>query len=76
MSHDGNHLNIGVSSARPLYGGELCDMMSNGVASDQAGRARRSGRMNERLESLPDPDVAWIVRENRKKHRFKRLLDP
>jgi hypothetical protein len=51
-------------------------MMSNGVASDQAGRARRSGRMNERLESLPDPDVAWIVRENRKNHRFKRLLDP
>jgi hypothetical protein len=47
-----------------------------GVASDQAGRARRGGRMNQRSESLPDPDVAGIVRENRKKHRFKRLLDP
>jgi len=32
--------------------------------------------MNQRSESLPDPDVAWIVRENRKKHRFKRLLAP
>jgi hypothetical protein len=28
-----------------------------------------------RLEASDDPDVAWIVRENRKRNRFKRLLD-
>jgi hypothetical protein len=29
-----------------------------------------------RLESSDDPDVVWIVRENRKKQRLKRLLGP
>ena len=28
-----------------------------------------------RLEADDDPDIAWIVRENRKKARLKRLLD-
>lgn len=28
------------------------------------------------LEDDPDTDVAWIVRENRKKSRLKRLLEP
>jgi hypothetical protein len=28
-----------------------------------------------RLEASDDPDVAWIVRENRKKNRLRRLLD-
>ena len=28
-----------------------------------------------RLEAQPDPDIAWIVRENRKKARLRRLLD-
>lgn len=28
-----------------------------------------------RLESHSDPDISWIVRENRKKNRLKRLLD-
>jgi len=27
------------------------------------------------LEADPDPDVAWIVRQNRKKARLKSLLD-
>ena len=27
------------------------------------------------LEAHPDPDMAWIVRENRKKTRLKRLLE-
>lgn len=29
-----------------------------------------------RLEAESNPDVAWIVRENRKKARLRRLLDP
>jgi hypothetical protein len=28
------------------------------------------------LDRHSDPDVAWIVRENGKKHRLKRLLEP
>ena len=28
-----------------------------------------------RLEADADPDIAWIVRENRKKARLKRLFD-
>jgi hypothetical protein len=31
--------------------------------------------MFARLEASDDPDVAWIVRENRKKNRLKRLLE-
>jgi hypothetical protein len=27
-----------------------------------------------RLEASDDPDVAWVVRENRRKARLKRLL--
>jgi len=27
------------------------------------------------LEADPDPDIAWIVRQNRKKARLKSLLD-
>ena len=31
--------------------------------------------MFARLEAVDDPDVEWIVRENRKKNRLKRLLE-
>jgi hypothetical protein len=28
------------------------------------------------LATIDDPDIAWIVRENRKKARLQRLVDP